>query len=69
MSIITKMFGTHSERELKLIYRMKSFEGRQKSSRSAWQRARRWMIFWLMLLLPCGRRPDVPLEWNITGFS
>lgn len=61
MNVIQKLFGTHSDRELKRIMplvekieslrptmagilQMKSCGARPKSTRSAWQKGRLWMI-------------------------
>ena len=61
MGALTKIFGTHSERELKRIYPLvdkvesyrdsmqklsdEELETKQKNIKSVWKRARLWMTF------------------------
>lgn len=71
MNVIEKLFGTHSERELKMIRPIvakieglrsemmaKSDEELRDQTRilkKDWQRAKHWMIFCRRHLLLCGR--------------
>ena len=69
MNLIEKVFGTHSERELKLIRpivdkilgmreQMVACATIRASSKSALQTARRWTTFCRRHLQPCVRRRD-----------
>ena len=66
MNLFEKVFGTHSERELKLIYpivdkivamrpEMMALTG---FSKSAWQTVRLWMIFFQRHSQRSAKRPD-----------
>ena len=81
MSAFTKLFGTHSERELKRIYplvdKVESYrdamgalsdeESRQKNIKRDWKRERHWMIFYRRHMQPSVKQQNVCLEWSITA--
>ena len=85
MNIINKLFGTHSERELKLIAPTidkiealrptmqaltdEELKERQKNTSRDWQQERLWMIFFQRHLQLSERQQSVYLVWSITGYS
>ena len=76
MGIFQKLFGTHSERELKLIYPIvdkieatQSFARKRRSLSSVLQKVRPLTTFCRRPLLLCVRRRDVLSEWSITVYS
>lgn len=85
MKAIEKIFGTHSERELKRIYplidKIESYRPamqeltdeqlriRQKSSKRDLLMVRHWTICFQKHMQPFVRRQRECLEWNITVFS
>lgn len=85
MKIFDKLFGTHSERELKLITPVidrieelrpamqalsdGELRRRQMSTGRGFQKARRWMICFRRHLPRSEKRPGACSVWNITGYS
>ena len=84
MSTFTKLFGTHSERELKRIYpivdKVESYrdqmaalsddelKAKTKELRSVWRRERHLMIFFRRHMQPYVRLHAVSLAWSITEY-
>ena len=82
MGLMQKLFGTHSEHELKRIYpivdKVESYrdamgalsdeqlKGKTKSLRKGLQKARHLMIFFRKLMLLSERLVRECLEWSIT---
>ena len=81
MSAITKIFGTHSERELKRIYplvdKVESYreamgalsdeELKTKTKEYKERLEKRWMIFFQRHMRRCARRRSVCSAWSITA--
>ena len=81
MSAITKIFGTHSERELKRIYPLvdkvesyreamgalsdEELKNKTKEYKRDWRTARRWTIFFRRHMRRCVRRRSVCSAWSI----
>lgn len=82
MNVFSKVFGTHSQREVKRIMPLvekteslrpemqkltdEELREKQENIRSVWQREKPWMIFCLRRLQQYVRRQDVSLAWSIT---
>ena len=85
MNIIDKLFGTHSERELKLIMPTidkiealrptmqalsdEELRDKTKEYKQRLAEGRHWMTFFRRHLPLSVRLQSVCLEWNTTGYS
>ena len=72
MSAFTKLFGTHSERELKRIYplvdKVESYRDAMGAlSDEELRDKRHWMIFYRRHMQPSVKQQNVCLEWSITA--
>ena len=78
MSAITKIFGTHSERELKRIYplvdkvesyreAMGALSDEELKNKTKEYKERLWMIFFRRHMRRCARRRSVCSAWSITA--
>lgn len=83
MSAFTKLFGTHSERELKRIYPLvdkvesyrdamgalsdEELRDKTKEYKERLERERHWMIFYRRHMQPSVKQQNVCLEWSITA--
>lgn len=84
MSKLTKIFGTHSQRELKRIYpivdKVESYrdqmvalsdeelQAKTKEFKDRLEKGRHWMIYFRRLMRLSVRLRAVSLEWNITEY-
>lgn len=85
MNLVQKIFGTHSERELKRIEGTvqaienlrpsmqalsdEELRGKTEQFKKDLPRAKHWTICSPKLLRRCGKPHGVCLIWNTTGFS
>ena len=83
MNFIEKVFGTHSDRELKRIMPLvdkvealrptmqaltNSFAQRRRNIRTDWQMERHWMICFQKHMPLSVRVQSVPLDWSTTVY-
>ena len=77
MKFTEKLFGTHSERELKRIYPIvdkiealrPSCVPRQRNIKTATTEANPWIPFSRKHSQPSARQQNVPSVWNTTAYS